>query len=242
MAFSLTPPSAPGGRWTEEVLHTFAGDEGDGAGPSGGLAIGKGGALYGVTDSGGAAAAGTVFSLRPPASQGPWTETVLYEFTGGIGGSAPTGVAIGSGGILYGTTSGGGSSNNGTAFSLAPPATKGGAWTQATLYNFAGSPSDGANPFGAPAVGKSGALYGTTLYGGTMHPYCGFAGCGVAYQLTPPASSGGAWIETLLHDFTSGSDGEYPLGVAISKSGVLYGATSGSGAPSGGGTIYSMKP
>jgi hypothetical protein len=50
-AYSLTPPVSPGAPWTYTVLHNFAGP--DGALPTGVLAIGRGGVLYGVTHLGG---------------------------------------------------------------------------------------------------------------------------------------------------------------------------------------------
>jgi uncharacterized repeat protein (TIGR03803 family) len=54
-------------------------------------------------------------------------------------------VIIGHGGVLYGTTEGGGTSNNGTVFSLTPPGSPGASWTETALYSFAGAPNDGAN-------------------------------------------------------------------------------------------------
>ena len=50
-AYSLTPPTSSGMPWTYTVLHSFAGA--DGALPTGVLAIGRGGVLYGVTHLGG---------------------------------------------------------------------------------------------------------------------------------------------------------------------------------------------
>jgi uncharacterized repeat protein (TIGR03803 family) len=76
---------------------------------------------YGTTFYGGTTNNGTLFSLTPPGTEGgSWTETVLYFFTGGSDGGIPTGVAMGSGGVLYGTTESGGISNFGTVFSFAP--------------------------------------------------------------------------------------------------------------------------
>lgn len=86
-AFSLTPPATPGGTWTETVLHSFVGEP-DGAAPKAALLAGKGGVLYGATSSGGASNAGIVFELTPPSTPGgPWTESILYSFTGGVDGS-----------------------------------------------------------------------------------------------------------------------------------------------------------
>src|SRR5580700_5359576 len=45
--FELIPPSAPGGGWTETVLHTFSGGA-DGGYPNGGMVFDGAGALYGT--------------------------------------------------------------------------------------------------------------------------------------------------------------------------------------------------
>ncbi len=214
--FSLSPPASPGGSATERVLHEFSGSPSDGANPVAGVVIGSGGVIYGTTEFGGPSGTGMVFSLTPPAAPGGgWTETVLFS------GNRPVGVAIGSGGVLYGATQFGGTSGNGTVFSLTPPASPGGTWTETVLYNFSGG-SDGGTPFAGVVVGAGGVLYGTTGYGGTEDNY------GTVFSLTPPASPGGTWTETVLHTFAGGSDGSNPpAGVAIGDGGVLYGVTSG---------------
>ena len=72
----------------------------------------------------------------------------FQEHTGGSDGKYPwtAGVAIGSGPsghpVLYGTTNYGGTTSCylgcGTVFSLTPPASPGGSWTEAVLYSFQG--------------------------------------------------------------------------------------------------------
>jgi uncharacterized repeat protein (TIGR03803 family) len=241
--FSLTPPAAPGGAWTEAELQTF--ESNDGAVPFAGLVIGSGGVLYGKTIGtiesrvclAPDAECGVVYSLTPPLSPGSaWTETLIYNLPcvspltspGYAGG----GVAIGSGGVLYGTDRCGG--GDGTVFSLTPPASPGGAWTETTLYSFNGGGSYGALPLGV-VIGPNGVLYGTTYSGGTSNN-------GSVFSLTPPASPGGAWTESVLHDFTGGGDGSAPqAGLVISKNGVLYGTTSSGGA-SNAGTVFELKP
>ncbi len=84
---------------------------------------------------------------------------------------------------------------------------------------------------GPLALGKSGALYGTTAFGGD-------ALSGTAYVLNPPSSTGGAWTEVLLHLFT-GTDGANPTGLVIGADAVLYGATSAGGLY-GNGTIFAL--
>lgn len=82
------------------------------------LALGESGILYGAINLGGSSEAGTVFALEPPSSAGGvWTEVVLHTFSGPDGEEA-LGVAIGSGGVLYGTTFRGGINGYGTVFAL----------------------------------------------------------------------------------------------------------------------------
>ncbi len=131
--FQLTPPIAPGGSWTESVLYSFTGINGDGAAPSASVVVGKNGVIYGTTTSGGSASSnsqcpssyyalagcGTVFELTPPtAPGGGWTETVLHTFSDQNGdGSMPVAsLALSSTGVLYGTTPAGGTAGKGTVF------------------------------------------------------------------------------------------------------------------------------
>jgi hypothetical protein len=104
MAFSLTPPSSPGGTWTETRLYNFP----RGALP-GPVIVGGGNLLYGMT------ADGTVYVLEPPATPGgSWQHFLLHTFTGGVGN--PSGLTFGGGGTIYGTTAFGGTYGCGTAF------------------------------------------------------------------------------------------------------------------------------
>ena len=103
--FQMTPTG------TEAILHSF--DDSDGANPTGGLVFDAKGNLYGTTSSGGAYGWGTVFKLTP--SGGNWKETVLHSFKSSDG-AAPYGRLLLKGGILYGTTAGGGAHNWGTVF------------------------------------------------------------------------------------------------------------------------------
>jgi uncharacterized repeat protein (TIGR03803 family) len=73
-------------------------------------------------------------------------------------------------GALYGTTAGGvANSGNGTVFKLTPPAKGQTAWTETVLYSFCSLPScsDGAVPVAGLIFGAQGALYGTTVRGGS---------------------------------------------------------------------------
>jgi uncharacterized repeat protein (TIGR03803 family) len=70
------------------------------------------------------------------------------------------------------------------------------------LYNFTGI--NGARPSAGVVIGKDGVLYGTTYWGGKI-------GNGTVFSLTPPTSPGDSWTETVLHNFTGGSDGGWPF-------------------------------
>ena len=168
----MTPPASARGAWTEVELHNFTGIP-DGAVPGGGVTIGRDGVLYGTTENGGIYSCGgnlgcgTVFAMAPPtAPGGPWAETALCNF--GQPGRAIDGVdaqgtlAIGDGGVLYGTTTDGGTMGGGMVFSLAPPTSPGGAWTKTMLYCFPKPSSGAAGPSAGVVIGASGVLYGTT--------------------------------------------------------------------------------
>ncbi len=159
-------------------------------------------------------------------------EQVIYSFQGGSDGANPRASLIfGSNGELYGTTYGGGTSNGGTVFQLAP-ATTGSGWTETVLHNF-GSGSDGDLPFASLILGSNGDLYGTTYGGGTSNG-------GTVFQLSPPISFGGSWTEAVLHNFGSGSDGGLPYASLIFGSNrELYGTTYGGGTSSVG-TVFKI--
>ena len=127
IAFSLAPPSLSGVTWTETILHSFTGENGDGATPYAGVILGPDGVLYGTTAAGGSiqnqscgAGCGIVYELVPPPSQGgTWTEVVLHNFNGADGNEPYAGLVLANG-TLYGTTAYGGASNQGTVFSVVP--------------------------------------------------------------------------------------------------------------------------
>ncbi|HEV3090548.1 MAG TPA: choice-of-anchor tandem repeat GloVer-containing protein [Candidatus Cybelea sp.] len=164
----------------ESVLHSFQGGA-DGAFPDTALTD-VNGTLYGATGIGGAKGDGTVFSASTSG-----TEQVVYSFKGSPDGSAPYGNLIVVNGLLYGTTSGGGAhvckqdydKGCGTVFSASVSG------TEQVLYSFAGRP-DGAWPQ-TNVVDLKGALYGTTVYGGTGKCKTNgrLPGCGTVFELTP---------------------------------------------------------
>jgi len=245
VVFRLVPSSTQGGAWTEQVLYSFGGYAGDGTSPYGPLTVAQNQALFGVTQSGGAAPlGGTVFRLAPPASaDGDWTESVLHSFgTSAADPGLPNGVVVGPNGELYGTAAqylAGSCTACGSVFKLVPPAAPGGAWSETILHRFAGGNGnkDGSQPNSIPLIGPSGELYGTTYSGGAY-------GVGTIYRMVPPSSSEGAWAEEILYSFTGGADGAEPTGIAFGPDGNLYGSTEFGGvSPSGStnqGTIFQL--
>jgi len=227
--YELTP--GQGGVWTETLLYSFAGGT-DGSGPQSDLIFDGSGNLYGTTTGGGSPGNGIVFELTS-GQGGVWTETVLHRFVASEATSPRAAVIFGTHGELYGTLANDGASGAGGVFRLDPPATKGGAWRERTLYIFTGG-ADGLGPLCRLVLYK-GSLYGTTVEGGA-------SGGGVMFQLTPPASHEGAWTETVLHSFTCGSDGCLGwAGLIMNRNGTFYGTTQYGGLPSNGGTVFQLK-
>jgi uncharacterized repeat protein (TIGR03803 family) len=101
------------------------------------------------------------------------------------------------------------------AFLLCAAALAGATATVATVYNFAGGTTSGANPWYVTLVqGTDGQLYGTTYNGGAN-------GLGTAFKV----STSGTF--TLLHSFAGGnSDGANPTGgLTLGTDGNFYGTT-----------------
>jgi uncharacterized repeat protein (TIGR03803 family) len=242
VVFKLQPNSS--GSWTESVLHRFA-NVADGAFPFGSLVFDVARNLYGTTGGGGG---GTVFRLEPN-SDGSWTESVLYRFTGGTDGAIPIGSLIfdAEGKNLYGMTQQGGGGacgiGCGTVFRLEPNSD--GSWTESVLYRFTGG-TDGAFPTaGSLIFDAAGNLYGMTGVGGCPTCGAGGSGCGTVFRLK--ANADGSWTESVIHRFDNRS-GASPnaAGLTSDVSGNLYGTTSGGGstncAGGGCGTVFRLKP
>jgi uncharacterized repeat protein (TIGR03803 family) len=149
-------------------------------------------------------------------------------------------VVFDSAGNLYGTTGGGGASNDGTVFELAPPAAPGDPWTETIIHSFNGS--DGSNIRDGVVFDQAGNLYGTAFGGGTGSP-----SDGTVFELSPPLVAGGTWTETTLTSFTGGTGGGQPYaGVLVGPQGTVFGTTSVGGLRNcysyGCGVVFEIKP
>lgn len=89
------------------------------------------------------------------------------------------------------------------------------AQTFTVLYTFTGG-SDGGYPHGALLRDGQGNFYGTTFQGGS-------AGDGVVFKVTS------AGVETVLHNFTSTPDGQYPVTALVHDGQGLFGVTENGG-------------
>jgi uncharacterized repeat protein (TIGR03803 family) len=220
---------SPGGTYSN--LYSFSGYPSDGQYPYDGLVQGSDGNFYGTTYGGGAGNDGTVFRISPSG-----TETNLHSFGYPTDGASPNaGLVQGSDGNFYGTTIRGGTSSSGTVFRISPS----GSYT--SLYSFAGSPTDGADPYAGLVQGSDGNFYGTTVGGGMNTNYNSFCRCygyGTVFRFSPSGSY------TNLHSFAGdrNDDGANPYaGLVQGSDGKFYGTTI-RGGTNNGGTVFRISP
>ncbi|MFY9665457.1 MAG: choice-of-anchor tandem repeat GloVer-containing protein [Candidatus Cybelea sp.] len=234
--------------YVRSVLYRFTGGT-DGIGPSGGLAIGANGDLYGTTVAGGmtdcaSLGCGTVFRLRPVREH--YREHILYRFRGDLDGSEPvSGVIADSNGNLFGVTAAGGDCADsgvgcGTVYELTR---RGRTYSEVVLYRFAGTAKrDGAFPASPLVLSSDGTLYGTTRGGGIK--IC-LQGCGTVFKLVPSRKS---YKESVLAYFGPAPHkvARQPSGLLLSD-GELYGTTELGGGqtdyyfPDGFGTAFKIN-
>jgi uncharacterized repeat protein (TIGR03803 family) len=195
---------------------------GGGAGgiaPTSGVVEDSGGNLLGTTSEGGANFSGTIFGLLGSNHR---LVTLANFANSGIAtiGIFPTGpIMEDSSGNLFGTTSGGGTSDGGTIFEWER---NGGALV--TLADF--NSSSGFIPTGGLVDDSSGNLFGTTYRGGV-----GGTDVGTLFEWL---KSSGTLLTLATFD---GSNGAFPTGNLIADSnGNLFGTTSAGGL--GAGTLF----
>ncbi len=192
------------------------------------LVDGGDGHLYGTTTAGGAGGFGTIFK----ANIGNGIVSNVIAFTGTTGtalGSSPsTDLLRGSDGNLYGTTTGGGTTSNGTVFKL----TTAGALT--TLVSFTGTSgiAPGTTPYSSLVQGTDGHLYGTTATGGA-------SSVGTVFRVTTAGAFSSLGAFTGSAGVLPGSGPNSMLNQAAD--GWIYGSTSGGGTY-GLGTLYRVHP
>ena len=210
LASVVVPAQSPAPKF--KVLHTFHGPNGNG--PAGVLSRDSAGNLYGTTEAGGAGkcgnfGCGTAFKLNKNGKQ-VW----LHSFNIADGEEPSAGLLRDAMGNLYGTTDYGGNttctSGCGTVFKLDSSG------KESVLYKFK-APPDGDTPQSLLARDNLGNLYGTSTGGGEN-------GYGTIFGVNKHAK------ETVLHNFTGGSDGCFPgPGLIADAAGNLYGVAGSGG-------------
>ena len=188
----------------------------DGAAPEAGLVQWTNGNFYGTCSSGGnydynPGDIGTIFVVNPRG-----VEASIYTFLGPLAddGEAPQeSLVLGKDGNFYGTTSGGGASDDGMIFRVNPVT-----GMEMNLYSFGSYTTDGINPICALVLGNDGNFYGTTSGGGTY-------GDGTVFRITPSG------VYTNIYSFGgSPTDGNWPYaGLVLGSDGNFYGTTAGGG-------------
>jgi uncharacterized repeat protein (TIGR03803 family) len=232
----------------ESVLYSFSGGE-DGGTPLAGLTIDHAGRLYGTTNVGGyfsyycQGGCGTVFAVSPPSSpSNPWNYAVIHEFVGGDGALPQDPLLFDGAGNMYGTTFVSQTGGGGTAFELTPgPRQR--SWTETVLYRFPAYRGDAIASSAGFISDNAGNLYATSQNGGLKFK-------GDVFKLIRPATSGGAWTDTIVHTFSSALHGTYPsTNLVFGAGGLLYGITPYGGTGDclftkikGCGTVFQVSP
>lgn len=190
------------------VLHHFGAITNDGRSPLAGITIGSEGKLYGVTqfgvrDGGGAA----VFTLNTDGSG----YTVIHDLGDHRN---PLGTLVEISNRLYGTSYAGGANGKGTVFRVNKDGSD-----LVVLHSFQGAPNDGSGSSAGLLVGSDGAVYGTSLFGGT-------ADRGTVFKMNLDGSG-----YRVLRHFGGSGDGLYPRSsLAEHTNGKIYGTARAGGA------------
>lgn len=226
------------------TVYTFSASSGlltqpnvDGANPIGDLIL-SGNVLYGTASQAGSSGNGTVFKINLDGSD----FSVLHSFSAtgrnysNSDGIEPQGALILPGDTLYGTAKLGGSSGNGTLFSVSTNGT-----SFRVLHNFSAlSPPPFTNQDGAyPSAGvilSGNMLYGAAPNGGSSGVSTVFSidtnGVGYAILHSFEASSG--------YPFYTNKNGATPISGLVLSGNKLFGTTS-SGGSVGFGTVFAIN-
>ena len=191
------------------------------------LACDSFGVLYGTTVLGGSAFRGLALSITTSGGM----PTAINQLLSSSGGQPRSGLFVVDSTHLLGTTTLGGTNNDGVVYLLTSSGLT--SYSYSTIYNFGASSSDGNGPWATLISADSGnTLYGTTTGGPS--------GNGTVFKLVK--GTGYTWTSTQIYAFAGGSDGANPeAALAIDGNGNLYGTTEFGGA-SGKGTIFKLTP
>jgi uncharacterized repeat protein (TIGR03803 family) len=191
------------------------------------LTIDTSGNLFGTTDFGGGAGDGTIFEVPKGSS----SAITLASFASSTGYAPKAALLMDASGNLYGTTSNGGSKNEGTVFELPK-----GSSNITVLANCSLGEGTVQTPYSSLIADTAGNLYGTSYYGGHNSN-------GTIFEL--PKGSNTFTILTVL----GGLIGANPkAGLVVDSSGDFFGTTDGGGSAgpplgsaSNSGTIFELS-
>ena len=216
----LEIPKTSTGYGTLTTLASF--NATNGSGPYASLISDAAGDLFGTTYGGTTNFFGTVFEI-PKTSTGYGPLTTLASFNG-ANGEEPSGLITDAAGDLFGMTSGGGASGDGTVFEILKTSTGYGPLTTLASFNGANGSGPAAGlPIAGLIIDAVGDLFGTTASGGA-------SGDGTVFEI-PKTSTGYGTLTTLLS--FNGANGAHPTGGLITDAaGDLFGTTSQGGANS----------
>src|SRR5579863_9890759 len=232
--FQLQPTKTS---WKYKTIHQFNNANGGPYYPVGGITQGADGYYYGTTYYGGLAYnAGAMYRMFE--TRGVWVaQTAFYFLEGGDGTNPDSTLTMDSKGNMYGTTYGGGATENcsqgcGTVYKMTLGSNN--TYTQSVIYSLQAASKDGQTPWYGAGVtlDTKGNLYGTTRYGGSS------SNAGIVYELKPV---GGGYKETVLHAFTGDPDGYSPLAGVIIVKGKVFGTTYAGGKQNAG-TAFEITP
>lgn len=228
--YELTPPKPGRKAWQETILLSFCGLAfcADSDSPQSNLVMDTAGDFFTATSNG--------RILRIVPDSGGYDGTLAYRSHTN---ENYTTLRIEADGTLVGVASGGGTTSNGTLFTLTPDPVNGYQYT--LLHDFCATDClDGQDP-ASVTVDSSGNIFGVTEGGGagTAPPGAPFAGGGVIFQYT----TGGSY--SVLHSFcveTDCTDGGLPSsGVTLDGNGNLFGTTAFGGEPFSAGVAYELS-
>ncbi len=215
--FSLDPVTGK-----DSVLINF--NVTNGSAPLGSLIQGTNGLLYGLTQGGGIFNYGVLFSYDPVTGK----DSIRICFKGTARGADNPEYTLlqAKSNIMYGTSSQGGSADEGAAFSYNPS----NGTEDSLLINFTGG-TIGAYPDCTFIQGKDGLIYGMAVQGGTH-------GGGIIFSFDPTTNK-----DSIRYNFTGGADGGGPIDKLVqdSATGLMYGIAQTGGAY-GVGVIFSFNP
>ena len=189
-----------------QILASFTGANGGGEAPEAGLIMDASGNLYGTTSKGGAIGDGTVFEVVKGSGQA----TTLASFSSTTGQTPLGSLVMDASGNLYGTTSVGGTDNDGTIFEVAA-----GTNQLTTIATFNGA-NNGSDPNFGLVMDGSGNLYGTTNTGGVDND-------GTIFELAK-----GSHTATTLATFNNTNGRNPDANMIMDAAGDLFG-TAGAG-------------